>query len=49
MYEDDRTLLNAGCGWIPPEMLHMDGVRRALAALSRKPGTGIASYGTPYG
>jgi len=49
VYEDDRTLLNAGCGWIPPEMLHMDGVRRALAALSRKPGTGIASYGTPYG
>ncbi|AGU50799.1 transcriptional regulator, GntR family [Variovorax paradoxus B4] len=48
VYEDDRTLLNAGCGWIPPEMLHIDGVRRALAALSRK-AAGLANYGTPYG
>jgi DNA-binding transcriptional regulator YhcF (GntR family) len=49
VYEDDRTLLNAGCGWVPPEMLHIDGVRRALAALSRKSAAGLANYGTPYG
>jgi DNA-binding transcriptional MocR family regulator len=49
VYEDDRTLLNAGCGWIPPEMLHTEGVRRALAALSRKSPAGLANYGNPYG
>ena len=49
VYEDDRTLLNAGCGWVPPEMLHIDGVRRALAGLSRKSAAGLANYGTPYG
>lgn len=49
VYEDDRTLRNAGCGWIPPEMLHTEGVRRALAALARKPSAGLASYGTPHG
>lgn len=49
VYEDDRTLLNAGCGWVPPEMLHIGGVQRALAALSRKSAAGLANYGTPYG
>ncbi|MDP9898910.1 aminotransferase-like domain-containing protein [Variovorax ginsengisoli] len=49
VYEDDRTLLNAGCGWVPPEMLHIDGVRRSLAALARKSAAGLANYGTPYG
>lgn len=49
VYEDDRTLLNAGCGWVPPEMLHIDGVRRSLAALARKSSAGLANYGTSYG
>lgn len=49
VYEDDRALRNAGCGWIPPEMLYADGVRRAMAALARKASTGLAHYGTPYG
>lgn len=49
VYEDDRSLLNAGCGWIPPEMLYTEGVRRALAALSRKSASGLANYGNPYG
>ena len=49
VYEDDRSLLNAGCGWIPPEMLYTEGVRRALASLSRKSGSGLANYGNPYG
>lgn len=49
VYEDDKTLLNAGCGWVPPEMLHTDGIRRALAALGRKSAVGFASYGTPHG
>lgn len=49
VYEDDRTLLNAGCGWIPPEMLHIDSVKRSLAALARKSSAGLANYGTPYG
>jgi len=49
VYEDDHTLLNAGCGWVPPEMLHIDGVRRSLASLARKPAAGLACYGTPHG
>lgn len=49
VYEDDRSLLNAGCGWVPPELLHTEGVRRALAALSRKSAAGLANYGNPYG
>jgi DNA-binding transcriptional MocR family regulator len=49
VYEDDRTLLNAGCGWIPPEMLHTDGVRRSLQGLARKSSAGLANYGTPSG
>ncbi len=49
VYEDDRALRNAGCGWIPPEWLYADGMRRAMAALARKAPTGLARYGTPYG
>jgi DNA-binding transcriptional MocR family regulator len=49
VYEDDRALRNAGCGWVPPEWLYADGVRRAMAALARKAPTGLARYGTPYG
>ena len=49
VYEDDSTLLNAGCGWIRPDWLHIDGVRQALASLARKKSAGLASYGTPQG
>lgn len=49
VYEDDSTLLNAGCGWIRPDWLHIDGVRQALASLARKNAAGLANYGTPQG
>lgn len=49
VYEDDSTLLNAGCGWLPPDWLHTDGVRQALAGLARKKSAGLANYGTPHG
>ncbi|KAF1022923.1 MAG: 2-aminoadipate transaminase [Paracidovorax wautersii] len=49
VYEDDSTLLNAGCGWIRPDWLHIDGVRHALASLARKNAAGLANYGTPQG
>jgi len=49
VYEDDRSLLNAGCGWISPEMLYGDGVRRAMSSLARKSSLGLANYGSPYG
>jgi DNA-binding transcriptional MocR family regulator len=49
VYDDDRSLLNAGCGWVPPEMLFGDGVRRAISTLARKSANGLTSYGTPYG
>ncbi|WP_171016118.1 PLP-dependent aminotransferase family protein [Ramlibacter sp. 2FC] len=49
VYEDDATLLNAGCGWLPPDHLYIDGLRHALAGLARKQAASFASYGTPYG
>ncbi|WP_295375487.1 PLP-dependent aminotransferase family protein [uncultured Pseudacidovorax sp.] len=49
VYEDDASLLNAGCGWIPPEWLQSDAVRRALAGLARKQGPALARYGSPHG
>jgi DNA-binding transcriptional MocR family regulator len=49
VFEDDSTLLNAGCGWLPPDWLHVEGVRQALAGLARKKSAGLANYGTPYG
>lgn len=49
VYEDDSTLLNAGCGWLPPEHLYIDGLRQALAGLARKQASSLAGYGTPYG
>ncbi|WP_431275055.1 PLP-dependent aminotransferase family protein [Variovorax ureilyticus] len=49
VYEDDAPLLNAGAGWMPPEWLQTDAVRRAMAALSRKQSTPFGRYGSPHG
>lgn len=49
VWEDDSTLINAGCGWIPPAWLQTEGVRQALANLARKQSGGLANYGTPSG
>lgn len=49
VYEDDAALLNAGCGWMPPEWLQTDAVRRAMAGLARKQGAALARYGSPHG
>lgn len=49
VFEDDSALLNAGCGWLPPDWLHLEGVRQALASLARKSPAGLAHYGTAHG
>lgn len=49
VYEDEVSLLNAGCGWLPPDHLYIDGLRQALAGLARKQAASLAGYGTPYG
>lgn len=49
VYEDDASLLNAGCGWMPPEWLQTEALRRALSGLARKQGVGLARYGSPHG
>lgn len=44
-----RHVLKPGCGWLPPEWLPQDSLRRALRALSRAPEETLADYGTPLG
>lgn len=42
-------VLKPGCGWLPPEWLPQDSLRRALRALSRAPDETLGDYGTPLG
>jgi DNA-binding transcriptional MocR family regulator len=44
-----RHVLKPGCGWLPPDWLPQDSLRRALRALSRAPEETLADYGTPLG
>ncbi|CAN5549280.1 PLP-dependent aminotransferase family protein [soil metagenome] len=47
--EGDSALINAGCGWMPPDWLQGDEVRTALAGLARKKSAGLTNYGGPSG
>ncbi|KAB0274374.1 aminotransferase class I/II-fold pyridoxal phosphate-dependent enzyme, partial [Klebsiella pneumoniae] len=38
-----------GCGWLPPEWLHEEGLHHAPRHLGRVPALRIAGYGHPYG
>jgi DNA-binding transcriptional MocR family regulator len=49
VYESDAPLLNAGAGWMPPDWLQADALKRALADLSRKQGSTFGRYGSPHG
>ncbi|WMJ68086.1 PLP-dependent aminotransferase family protein [Stenotrophomonas sp. 24(2023)] len=41
--------LRPGCGWLPPEWLYQDGVRRGLRVASRADPAQLADYGSPLG
>lgn len=42
-------LLKPGCGWLPPEWLAQDSLRRALRAIARCDATELADYASPLG
>ncbi|MCX5576741.1 PLP-dependent aminotransferase family protein [Kaistia terrae] len=41
--------LKPGCGWMPPDWLPEESLRRALRTLSRADGASLTDYGTPLG
>ncbi|AEE68341.1 GntR family transcriptional regulator [Bordetella pertussis] len=49
IYADHSIPIKSGCGWLPPEWLHEEGLHQALRHLGRVPALRIAGYGHPYG
>ena len=47
--ESDHATLRPGCGWLPPEWMFEEGVRRALRAQARGPLGELTEYATPLG
>lgn len=47
--EDAPARLKAGVGWLPPEWMDEEGVRRNLRALARRPDVHATTYGTALG
>lgn len=47
--EGDAQMLRPGCGWLPPDWLFEDGMRRALRAVARADATSLGEYATPLG
>lgn len=47
--EDAPERLKAGVGWLPPEWMDEEGVRRNLRALARRPDVHATTYGTALG
>ncbi|HNN09077.1 MAG TPA: PLP-dependent aminotransferase family protein [Azospira sp.] len=47
--EDAPERLKAGVGWLPPEWMDEEGVRRNVRTLSRRPDVHATSYGTALG
>ena len=47
--EETPGQLKAGVGWLPPEWLDEEGVRRNIRALARRADTRVTSYGSPRG
>ncbi|WP_157270242.1 aminotransferase-like domain-containing protein [Azohydromonas aeria] len=45
---DDR-MLKPGCGWLPPDWLPQEALRRGLRALARAEASSLADYGSPLG
>lgn len=47
--EDAPERLKAGVGWLPPEWMDEEGVRRNIRTLSRRPDVHATTYGTALG
>jgi DNA-binding transcriptional MocR family regulator len=47
--DDEAGRLKVGVGWLPPEWLDEEGVRRSLRALARRTDVSVVSYGTAQG
>ncbi|WP_182344844.1 PLP-dependent aminotransferase family protein [Comamonas koreensis] len=47
--ESDHATLRPGCGWLPPEWMFEEGVRRALRAQARGPLVELTEYAAPLG
>ncbi|OSQ38839.1 PLP-dependent aminotransferase family protein [Thalassospira mesophila] len=45
----DDSVLKPGCGWLPPDWMPHDALRRALRHLARGDDTRLTDYGTPLG
>ncbi|OKH89606.1 GntR family transcriptional regulator [Thalassospira sp. TSL5-1] len=45
----DDAVLKPGCGWLPPDWMPNDAIRRALRHLARGPDATITDYATPLG
>lgn len=43
------SLLKAGCGWLPPDWLFEEGMRRALRTAARLPLENLTAYADPFG
>lgn len=48
-YEENNSLLKAGCGWIHPQWLYGEGMRQALTRLARNKTHGLTQYASPQG
>ena len=47
--DDEAGRLKVGVGWLPPEWLDEEGVRRTIRTLARRADTKVVSYGTAQG
>ncbi len=47
--DDSPDMLKASAGWLPPQWLDQEGLRRHLRALGRRADARVASYGTALG
>ena len=45
----DDSVLKPGCGWLPPDWMPNDAIRRALRQMARGPDNTITDYATPLG
>ncbi|AUG52599.1 PLP-dependent aminotransferase family protein [Thalassospira marina] len=45
----DDTVLKPGCGWLPPDWLPNEALRRALRQIARGPDKTMTDYATPLG
>lgn len=47
--EADSAMLMPGCGWLPPDWMYDEGLRRALRKAARAPAAELTDYGSPLG